>query len=425
MKLSSFGRLSLALFASLALGLGMSACGGGTIGYMWVTGTQYNQIAGFKIDDYTGNLTQVPGGPFASQGANPNMLLVKSGGRYVYVLNQGSNDTPAQNSADANIAVFSVGGDGSLTFLESYALSPGNIYGAQPVWIQFDGSNSYLYVLSKYSPGYQPIANPPAGSNLPAYDVNGSITVFSIDSTTGRLELVKNTQSVPPGSAAPNFWEVGSNPLMMKSISGCLFTVNSADQSITPYSESGSQLVNVTTGKIPTGANRITSINGAGSTVVLTDAGADTVITDSIAGSCGLSPAFGGVTSLVSGKTDQGAVDPTYSFIDSTGQHLYVLSQQNTNTSTNQAYSLIAGYLLNGNNGLTALNAAPYQVQAAPVCMAEDPTNKYMYISNRDPGSITGKKLDPSSGTLSELPHGSNFAATGLAGCLAISGAVD
>ena len=51
MKLSLFGRLTMALLASVALGLGMTACGGGTIGYMWVLGQEYNQIGGFKIDD--------------------------------------------------------------------------------------------------------------------------------------------------------------------------------------------------------------------------------------------------------------------------------------------------------------------------------------------------------------------------------------
>ena len=53
MTLSRIGRISQAFVVSVAIGLGMSACGGGTIGFMWVIGTQYNQIAGFKIDDYT------------------------------------------------------------------------------------------------------------------------------------------------------------------------------------------------------------------------------------------------------------------------------------------------------------------------------------------------------------------------------------
>lgn len=421
MKFSSFGRLALALFASLALGLGMSACGGGTIGYMWVPGAQFNQIVGFKIDDYTGNLTQVPGTPISSQGTSPNMLLVKSGGRYVYVLNQGTLPASCTSAATcatpwtgSGIAVFSVGGNGSLTYLESY-----HSQGFGPVWMQFSSGDNYLYVLDKYSPG------PPGPTGAPTAntDGKGSITVFSVDPTTGRLELVVDTQSIPPGGTAPTFWEVGADPLMMSSQGGCLFTVNSSDQSITPYSEAGNQLVNVTTGKITTGANRITSINGNGQIVVLTDAGANSVMLYGISG-CNLSPTDGGVTPLGSGKAFEGTVDPTYSFIDHTGQHLYILNQQNTNTGTNQSYSLITGLQIQ-NDGLSPLEGSPYQVQAAPVCVAEDPTNRFLYISNRDPGSVTGKKLDPTTGTLSELVHGSNFAATGLAGCLAISANVD
>ena len=90
MKLSRIGRLSMALVVSVAMGLGMTACGGGTIGFMWVLGTQYNQIAGFKIDDFTGNLTQVIHSPFSSGGSNPVSLVVTPGGRYVYVVNKGS-----------------------------------------------------------------------------------------------------------------------------------------------------------------------------------------------------------------------------------------------------------------------------------------------------------------------------------------------
>src|SRR5665213_4477212 len=80
MKLSRIGRIGMAFVVSVAIGLGMTACGGGTIGFMWVLGTQYNQIAGFKIDDFTGNLTQVIHSPFASGGSNPVSLVVTPGG---------------------------------------------------------------------------------------------------------------------------------------------------------------------------------------------------------------------------------------------------------------------------------------------------------------------------------------------------------
>jgi len=116
------------------MGLGMTSCGGGTVGYMWVLGTQYNQIGGFKIDDYTGNLTATVGSPYPSGGTNPVMLTLKSGGRYLYVLNAGNATTPG------NFSLFSVGGDGTLSYQQSYTSQ-----GTNPVWITTDTTGNYLF----------------------------------------------------------------------------------------------------------------------------------------------------------------------------------------------------------------------------------------------------------------------------------------
>ena len=116
MKLSWMGRIAMATLASVALGLGMSACGGGTIGYIWVLGDQFNQITGFKVDDFTGNLTQVIGSPFPSNGVNPVSIVIKPGGRYVYVINQGTGggivNGVFQKETSGGVALYSVGGDG-------------------------------------------------------------------------------------------------------------------------------------------------------------------------------------------------------------------------------------------------------------------------------------------------------------------------
>jgi 6-phosphogluconolactonase (cycloisomerase 2 family) len=403
MKLSWFGRLALALFASLALGLGMSACGGGTIAYLWVLGQQFNQIASFKVDDFTGNLTQTPHQPFASQGGNPITLIVKNGGRFVYVLNQGSADTPTSDSDDAGIAVFSVGGDGTLTFLQSY-----HSKGFQPVWMQFDASNSFLYVLDKYSPNY-------------ANSGNGSITAFAIDPTTGRLTLVVNTQSIQPDGSVLPYWEVGQDPLQMKQAGSCLFTVNSADHSITPYSVgSGGQLVTVTTGKIATSANNISSINGNSSYIILTDNGSNQILPYSISPSCGLSLTLGGVTNNYIGTSN-----PTNSFISGDNKYLYILNQSTTTTSQDQQFSSISAFIIQPGQNLGTVGGSPFSVDSGPVCMAEDPTNRYMYISAHNSGQVTGKVYNSATGTLAQLARGSTFSATGLATCLAISGAVD
>jgi hypothetical protein len=212
---------------------------------------------------------------------------------------------------------------------------------------------------------------------------------------------------------------------MMKSAGSCLFTVNSADQSITPYSQGANgQLVTVTTGKIATSASNISSINGNGTYIILTDIGANQIIPYSIGSSCNLSVSLGGATA-----NQPGTSNPVYSLIvtGSSNTYLYVLNQSTTSTTVNQPYSSITGFLIQSGTSLanSFLLGSPYQVQAAPVCMVEDPTNKYVYVSNRDPGAVTGKLFDPTTGELSELSRGSNFSATGLASCLAISGAVD
>src|SRR5580765_8533240 len=103
MRLSRIGRYSLALVVTVALALGMTACGGGTIAFIWVLGTQYNQIGGFKVDNFTGNLTPIIHSPFSSNGTNPVALVLKPGGRYLYVINKGSAGDKG------NISLFSVG----------------------------------------------------------------------------------------------------------------------------------------------------------------------------------------------------------------------------------------------------------------------------------------------------------------------------
>src|SRR6202167_2101902 len=103
MTFSRIGRISRALVVSMAVVLGMSACGGYTVGFMWVLGTQYNQIAGFKIDDYTGNLTTMVNSPYASSGSNPVSIAVRVGGNFVFVVNKGTG------KGDGNVAVFAVG----------------------------------------------------------------------------------------------------------------------------------------------------------------------------------------------------------------------------------------------------------------------------------------------------------------------------
>jgi hypothetical protein len=421
MKLSWMGRIAMATLASLALGLGMSACGGGTIGYIWVLGDQFNQITGFKVDDFTGNLTQVIGSPFPSNGVNPVSIVIKPGGRYIYVINQGTGGGPStfdpithapiiNKEKSGGIALYSVGGDGVLTFQQSYATQ-----GSVPTWAQFDSGGTFLYVLDKYSPD-------PGALNTNSLP-EGSITVFGVDSSTGRLTLVTNHQQLDPKTNNPlTYFNVGASPIMMKTAGGCLLTLDS-DNTVFPYSFGGNGQITVTTpGFLPIGSVQLTSINGNGSNVFLTDAGANQILPFTIGAQCSLTSLAGGALANLPGTSN-----PMYSMVDNSGKYLYVLNQSTTVTNPpTTPFSSISAFTLNPSGGKPSpILDSPYKVGANPVCMVEDSSNQYIYTSNRNDGTVSGFVFDPSTGRLSSLTRGSTFTASGLGSCLALSGAVD
>ena len=437
MKLSLFGRLTMASLASVALGLGMTACGGGTIGYMWVLGQQYNQIAGFKIDDYTGNLTAVPTSPFNSGGSNPVSIVLKAGGRFLYVINQGvapSGGLGSGPNVGQSVDEFAVGGDGTLTYQDSYSTQ-----GYDSQWAQMDASGTYLYVLDKYQPTISS-----TGVYGPNTNGLGSITVFAADPNTGRLSLVTNSQT-QGGAVNTTFWNVGSAPFMMKAAGSCLLTINAADQSVSPFQiGAGGQLIYESTGTQAIKASftssgglvpaiSATSINGNSSYIYITDSnkGSATnyVYPFTLQSNCNLNPVTGGAVTNFSG-----AVNPQYSLLDNSGKYLYVLNQSDTNTSSAVPFSSISAWTLNAATGqLQAISGAPFTTGSGPVCMAEDVSNQYIYISGNgsttgtagSASTITGKVIDPTTGNLSDLSRGATFTTVGQASCLVISGAVN
>jgi 6-phosphogluconolactonase (cycloisomerase 2 family) len=403
----------MALFASMVLGLGMTACGGGTIGYMWVLGQEYNQIGGFKIDDYSGNLTEVPGAPYSSNGSMPVSLVITSGGRYVFVVNQGIGGDATKKGTGQTIALYSVGGDGTLTFQQSYQ-SEGYI----SEWAQLSSDSSFLYVLDKYSPGMDPSTGL---FNKPNTDGRGAITVFAVDATTGRLTLVTNA-SLKINSLNIPFFEVGDSPFMMKALAGCLYTVDSGDQTVYPYAVgTAGQLVTVTTGVFDPQMENITSINGTGGDVFLTDSGSNRIFGFQSGGQCNLTALNGGST-----MNTVGTSMPAYSFLESKSKYVYVLNQSTTSTNTTTPFSSISGFTINANGELSEIvPGQTFTVGSGPVCMVEDPSSQYMYISNHNDGTITGKQFDPNTGELSQLKRGSTFPTVGQPACLAVSGSID
>jgi hypothetical protein len=415
------------------MGLGMTACGGGTIGFMWVLGTQYNQVAAFKIDDFTGNLTTPPGSPFGSGGTDPVSLVVKPGGRFLYVVNKGTalpldikgGVTCQSGAGGGNIAEFSVGGQGVLTFQQSFVSQ-----GCTPVWAAHDSTGNFLYVLDQYAPNAKCLPNGQPEAPTPPNTCTGEITVFSVDPNTGRLSLVQNQQIKDPVTGLQlTYFPVGSLPRMMALSGSCVFTLNTdANQTVFPYiAGSNGQLTLTTNSTINSGAVRATSIITGGTSVYITDAGPANsntpgqILPFTVGGTaCSLNTITGGPTANLSP-----AANPVYTLVDSKGKYVFVANQSSTNSNTPN--SSISAFQIQSNGTLLFVPDAPnnpYPIGAGPVCMVEDPSNQYIYTSNGD-GTVTGKVLDNNTGKLANLSRGSTFTAVGQATCLAVSGNVD
>jgi 6-phosphogluconolactonase (cycloisomerase 2 family) len=388
---------------------------------MWVLGTYYNQITGFKIDDYTGNLTAIEHSPFSSGGSNPQMLAVKSGGRFLYVLNAGTGQVgiPGQTgyvpAKGTGIAEFEIGGGGELTYQQTYFSQ-----GTDPVYLSFDSTGNYLYVLDKYSPAY---CNPSA-QTCAAPDLNGSVTAFSVASDTGELTLVQNP-TILAGGKPTYYFEVGQNPVMLGRSSSCLYTLSA--QSIYPYviSSTNGSLSVASTGPLVIGTAasgmNLTSINtsNGGSYTFLTDGGLNQIYSLSTTAGCVLSPVSGSDSTNVAANTV-----PVNSLTSANGKFLYVINQTTTGGVTSTTESSISAFTITTGQ-LAPLSdpvGNPYAVGSGPVCIVEDPSDQYIYTSNGIDSTVTGKLADQNTGYLADLKHGSVFPTSMKPSCLAVSG---
>jgi len=410
MKLSLFGRTALATVVSLALGLGITACGSGTIGYMYVLGAQGasntagNAITSYKIDDRTGNLTAIVGSPFSSGGVNPVNAIVLLGGRFLFVLNAGNSTTPG------NVSEFSIGGDGILTFQENFYSQ-----GTNPLWIGQDSTGQYLYILDQNGPA--------------PYNNAGEITVYFVNGTTGRVTLVVNQQVKTSAGTQLPFFPVGVNPIMMKLGSGCIYVLEHGSgalgQNVYPLQVgTAGQLVVTTNGQYSLSTLNATSITGdsGGRYIYITDAGTTSAPNNNVIypytqnTGCSLSPLVGGAVTQTSLSSN-----PVWTLTSNNGKFLYVLNQGNLANPLLTA-SNITAYTLDPSTGqLTLITDSPYSSGSGPVCMVEDPTNQYLFVSNHYDSTVDGYIINLNTGQLSPLTHKTSFPVTGLSTCLVIS----
>ena len=424
MKFRKFGRISLALAVSLGTGLGVTSCSTNhTVGYFYTTGSQYNQISGFRIDNNVGGLTPVPNSPFASGGVNPIKVLTANAGKFLYVLNGGCGGTsqiacptgtPASDSG-ANISLFTIGGQGAVSFQAAYT-SQGN----NPISIQTDSSGTHLFVLdSTVTDPTTCVGYVPGNSAT----ICGDITSFNIDPNTGRLSLitnqgVKNTNGTnlsyfPVGSSPINFFVTPSNSFIYTIEKGSGSTLDPS-QAVFVYTNSSGQLTLSQNTPIPTGATQLTYIYvSAKENVYLIDAQNGTTPGQILPYTIGTN---GALQSLVGGQVaNSGTVaNPGPMIVDHQGKFLYLANAGPNLTATSEASSVSAYFIDPTNSRLTPLaTSVPFGSGSSPRCIIEDPSNQYLYTANYADSTVTGAIINSSTGTLSTLRKNNQFGAAG------------
>ncbi|MGH9605516.1 MAG: hypothetical protein ACRD3N_07430 [Terracidiphilus sp.] len=465
MKFTKFGKALLVSALSAGLILGVTSCVESyTVGFLYVTGTVTAQsgnngiISGFKIDHNTGFLTAIHGLPIASGGANPVRAGLVTGQTFMYILNRGVNAegngdcTTTDPCLKSNITQFAVGGNGILTPQETFYTQ-----GVNPFRMIIDTSGNYVLVLDHDAPdsdaytGVNATANSCTEALGPATTSCADITVFKIDTTTGRLSLVTNAQVSSASRTPLTYFPVPANPVDFLLNPGYILTLSATPTpsaaapctslstlaSAWPY-VCGTQVFPYTytssTGQLTLNQNSAqplsiaqgTAIVSAGGVIYIPDNEPVTVPSGSTF-TAGVYPSqilpfTVGTNGALQAETggaipdDSTLSNPIQLLLESKGKYLYVANQGNETQGAN-AESGIAGYFLTTapNYELTFIAGEPYGTGAGPQCIVEDPSDQFLYEANYYDSSVSGRIVDPNSGALNTMRKQSSFALDGQA----------
>lgn len=445
MKFTKLGKALMMSALSAGLILGISSCVQSyTVGYLYVTGTVTAQtgnngiISGFRIDHNTGYLLPINRFPVASGGSNPIRAILLPGSRFMYVLNRGVNANGNANCfgttgnsvcQNANITQYAVGGHGILTPQETFFTQ-----GLNPFRLINDTAGGYLLALDHDAPD-------PAACQLalgPKVTSCADVTVFKIDSTTGRLSLVTNAQVTSASGKPLNYFPVPSNPIDFVMDQGFLLTLSgtpATGDSVFPYGYSSStgQLTLSQNSSQPLGITQATTIVSVGGSIYVPDNeppnpnpnnSVSQVLIFTVGTAGALQAQTGGIV-----PGDPTLADPVWVLQESKGKFVYVANAANNPTNTSNPYPSggITGYSVTTapTFQLSFTTPSTFGTGAGPQCMVEDPSDQYIYTANILDSTVTGRIVDPNAGVLNTLRRGSKFNLAGPPTWCLIDGRTD
>ena len=319
MKFSKVSQLLLVSSIGLLVATFFSACAITTIDYVFVacsagTGaSSAGQIETYAVDSQSGALRT--GAPtVASGGVNPISMAVTSDYANLYVANTGNR----------SIVHFAIGLTGVLTTKDTITLT------GTPVSIAVNEANTYLYVLSGPSPAV--------------------LTAYALSSGTIGTAASSKTLSLYGTYAAY------SGDVLIPT--GLSVLANNAAVYVTAYDQS--------------------AYNPGGSTTSTANPG----------WVFGYTVGSGGVLTAIANPIEAG-IKPTAIATDPTNRFAYV---------TDYASNQLIGYAIMSSSTLNFLPSGPYRAGGEPSAIVIDPRGKFIYVTNSLDSTVSPYEIDLTTG---------------------------
>ncbi|RZU40852.1 lactonase family protein [Edaphobacter modestus] len=398
MRLKKIGRGAIASILSVAVGLGLTACGRDyTVGYIYATTAQGTAglLNGYKVDYQQGYLVQLANSPLPTGGKNPVTVVASPDHLSIYVVHRD----------DSSVVHFLIGTDGKVYPQKTY-----NITGSFATDASIDPAGKFLYVTFTYQNTILPDGTQQQ-LYTPANPGPGGVTIFPINAdgtlnAPSTFNLGRSPVKISATSPGHFVYVIAQDGETSANLFG--FTQNPNDGSLTPLPGVTINSGNVvSTGFQSGGTPAGILVDSSGGHLYITDLALNDVMAYSIAPT--------GIPSLIA--TVATDLAPSGLTIDMSGKFLYVAST---------GAGAIDGFTLGSNGAPTPSTVSPsVQVGTGPTCLSMigapstgDPTHAiYLYASNSLSSNISGTQMDPATGQLIQVQK-TPFGANALPSCL-------
>lgn len=379
MKFSLTGRIVLALLVSLAVGLGITACGNTfTQGFVYAISAKNSPgtITAYKVDSDSGALTftkdrSYPTGQLPiTEVVSPIVHVVKgSNNQSLYVVNNGDN----------TIINFLIGPDGKL-----FPQQTVNTLGTSPVAAAVDNTGAFLFVADTFAPGFS--------NSLPG---PGQIDVFKIGSD-GTIP------TTPTATVNAGLNPTGITAFTRGSTTN-VYVVQQGSQSIAVFSTSGDGSLKPL-GSVHAGVQPFAiAIDPRGHFVYATDSIQNQIL--------GYVVQADGTLIAMQNSPFRTDLRPRGIVVDPRAKFLYTANFNANN---------IGAYVIDEATGNpTAVATSSNAAGAGPTCVTIEPaTGRFVYTSNFIDGTVSGSELNPQTGALVTLQNSPYSTGTGDTNCV-------